>query len=404
MTSIHYRKRILCKSIVSIVVVLILGCIIISCSKEPEPVIKEDAYGVDGEGLFGTYCNSGVLYMHRGIVYLFEPVTGTAMPICTRINCSHQGKSPQNPNPDCDAYLGELTGYTAIIGDHLYYVTKPDDTHGSAGLFEKNFCRADKDGTNRKVLYQADDISISTMGKYENGYFLFGYYNQEDINGEPIDKEEVGICVLDLKTEDLQQIRLGAYYNGRIGGMTVVDDELYYKIIYYTESLKGYDFSFLSDPANKEYFNSIFRSEIWKYNLKTGEKVLYYCGDPEQSVLGLGYGYMYYSDNKDTEQVVKNLKTGKEYRVTESVRNTPFISREGIYLLGDGKIKLWKYETENVEEIGSYPDNEEMIIQWISKDYVYAIVFYENGYKTMYYDRDEFMKGHFTGREYTVGN
>lgn len=87
-----------------------------------------------------------------------------------------------------------------------------------------------------------------------------------------------------------------------------------------------------------------------------------------------------------------------------SVKNTPFISRKGIYLPGDGKIKLWKYETENVEEIGSYPDNEEMIIQWISKDYVYAIVFYENGYKTMYYDRDEFMKGHFTGREYTVGN
>ena len=129
-----------------------------------------------------------------------------------------------------------------------------------------------------------------------------------------------------------------------------------------------------------------------------------YCGDPEQSVMGLGYGYLYYPDNQDTEQVVKNLKTGKEYRVTESVRNTPFISGEGIYLPGDGKIKLWKYETENVEEIGSYPDNEEMIIQWVSRDYVYAIVFFENGYKTVYYKKDEFMKGHLTGHEYVVGN
>jgi hypothetical protein len=374
------------------------------CAKGIEPVIEEDAYGADGEGVFGTYCNSGVLYTHRGIVYLFEPVTSGAMPICTRINCTHQGKSPQNPHPSCDAYLGEVAGYTAIIGDYLYYVSRPDEATGSAGLFEKEFCRADKDGTNRKVLYRADDISVSTMGKYENGYFLYGYYNQENINGDPLDKEEVGICVLNLKTENIQQIRLGAYYNGRIGGMTVVDDDLYYRILYCKESLKEYDFAFLSDPTNAEYLNSIFRLEIWKYNLETGEKELYYSGNSEQSVLGLGYGYMYYSDNKDTEQVVKDLKNGKEYRIKEPIKNTPLISRDGIYLTGDGMVKYWQYKTEMVEEIGTYSENEEMILQWISKDYVYANVFFESGYKTVYYKRDEFMKGYLTGHEYIIGN
>jgi hypothetical protein len=396
---IMFNKKIIMFFLLASLIVVLPGC-----TKESQNLKFEDAYGEDGEGVLGTFCNAGVLYSHKGITYLFNPDTEMIAPICTRINCSHQGKSPQNPHPSCDAYLGEIAGYTAIIGDYLYYVSRPDEATGSAGMFEKEFCRADKDGTNRTILYKADDISFSTIGKYENGYFLYGYYNQEYTNGEPREKDEVGMCVLNLETEEMTQIKLEDLYGGRIGGMTVVEDSLYYRVSYNTESLKGYDFAFFTDPANEEFLNSVSRIEIWKYNLKTGEKDLYYSGSREQSVMGLGYGYLYYSDNQDTEQVVKNLKTGKEYRVIESVRNTPFISGEGIYLPGDGKIKLWKYETENVEEIGSYPDNEEMIIQWISKDYVYAIVFYENGYKTMYYDRDEFMKGHFTGREYTVGN
>lgn len=384
--------------------ILIVICVLCSSGCETRNITPdfEDSISMDDHGVFGTFNDNGVFFTRNGIVYIFDPISKISTPLCSKVNCDHRGASPDNSNPTCDAYLGQSVGYSAIIGDTLYYVAVPDDVNGSKGMFVKDFCKAEKNGTKRKRIYRADDILFGTYGRYENGYFLYAYYNEENEKGEELDKTEVGMCVLNLETEEMLRIRPGNWYGARIWGMTILDDVLYYGLYYNTESLKKIDYSFLTDTNNKDFLTEIGKTEVWKYDLNTGYSERCFEHKTGINQVYIGYGYIYYSYDKNREHVLKELSTNKEYHITREVNIAPFIFDEGLLFLDDGEIEIWRYGKESTEKIGSIPKDETVCIQWITKRWVYALAFNDNCHKTVFCRREDFMKGNIDWNEYDI--
>ena len=195
---------------------------------------------------------------------MMDPLTGISTPLCSKVNCDHRGKSSSNPHPTCDAYFGEAAGYSAMVGDKLYCLLKVPDE--SRSFFTKEFYSADKNGTGRKLLFREDNIQFGTFGKYEDGYFLYGYKNTETPDGEELDKELIGMCIVNLETEELTHIRIEDKYSGNIYSMAICDGKLYYILSYMTVNLKEYDYDYLSDPEHQDIFSESNIYEVTNYN------------------------------------------------------------------------------------------------------------------------------------------
>lgn len=398
----RFQYSITCLGI--LVVVIGISCILLACSKTDKTDKYGEAYSIDQNGLFGTFSDNGVFFNRAGIVKLYDPETGIYAPICTKINCSHQGSSFQNLHPSCDAYLGQTVGYSVILGNYLYYVATPDDLQGASVVFTKEFYRADKDGTGRKLLYRAEDIMFSTVGVYENGYFLYGYYNQENSKGEALDKNELGMCVINLETEDVTRIRIDEQYSGQILGMTLINGTLYYEVYYTSKSLREYSYEDFLNPDNKEVIRAMGRSEVWKYDMSTGEKTLLFKREGSQGRLGLKNGWMYYTDDREEKHFVRNLENGKEYELPEQKLNSPCLAKNGVYFMTDGKAQFWKYGTGQLETLGYYPENELILIQFVGDRWIYAVRYYEGGHDDLFYSRSEFMKGILEPCKYDIND
>lgn len=398
------KRRYLYCIIYLMLFVLVLGitCLLSACSETGKNEQYGEAYSIDQNGLFGTFSDNGVFFTRAGIVKLFDPETGIYAPICSKVNCSHQGSSLQNQHPSCDAYLGQAVGYSAVIGKYLYYVATPDDLQGASVVFTKEFYRADKDGTERKLLYKADDIMLSTVGVYENGYFLYGYYNQENPAGEALDKNELGMCVINLKTEEVTRIRIDEQYSGQILGMTLTNGNLYYEVYYTSNSLKDLSYEDFLNPDNKEAIRAMGRSEVWKYDMSTGANELLFKRDGSNGRLGLKNGWMYYTDDSERNHYVRKLEDGKEYKLPEQILKSPCLYKEGILFMTDGKAQLWKYGTEELEILGYYPENELINIQFVGDKWIYAVRYYDGGYDDLFFARKDFMKGILAPCKYDI--
>ena len=374
------------------------------CESKDENVVLEDTRGIDGFGDYGTFNDNGVFYTRKGIVYMFDPETGIKAPLCSKANCDHRGKAPDNPHPSCDAYFGQAVAYSAIIGGKLYYmVTVPDDDSKEGSLFIKEMYVSDVNGTQRKLLFSADDIEFSCIGRYENGYFLYGYYNSEDVTGEKLENDRSGMIVLDLKTEAIKRIDIDNGYGCHVWAMTIRDGCLYYGISYTAEDLSGYDYGDLTDADLADKLSRSMKNEIWRYNLEDESSELLFEVSGWLPRLALSYAHLYYSyDNK--EHIVRNLEDGKECRLQrEDVYMSPFMYSDGIVFTDNGEIEIWRYGTETAEKIGDFIPDGDISIVWITEKWVYADVFNsKEGYKMVYCSREKFMKGDFEWHEYNI--
>ena len=396
-----------------LLVAVMLVLLLCGCSGKHEDIEYEDTASPGG-AYWSTFNDNGIFFCKDRVLYMLDPETGVRAPLCSKVNCNHKGKSSSNPHPTCDAYFGQGVGYSAIVGGKLYcLVTVTDDAQGAGGMFVKEFYRSEVDGTERKLLYRADDIQFSTVGRYENGYFLYAYYNTEDVNGEELDSNELGMCILDLRTEEMHRVYLDALYGGVIWSMTERNGKVYYGLSYATESLKDFDYESFSNPENLELYNSLHKVEIWEYDIKTGESGLVFTCGYGIPQLCMSYGYLYYSFD-DKEHIVRDLASGKEYRILREEKDLKMINMvpDGILFYDDGNIELWRYGTEECEIIGEIPKNEYIFIEHMSKKWVYANIFYYENDDRMnstrseevYCSREDFMKGNFEWNVYDLQN
>ncbi|MBR3579620.1 MAG: hypothetical protein IKO54_00190 [Lachnospiraceae bacterium] len=381
------------KKIVIMILVIFAG-LLNGCAKaDSKPSDAIIVYGAMGTTT--TYSDLGVFENERGILYYFDPVTGIRAPLCSKVNCKHEGYGSTNPHPTCDAFFAEMYNSSAIVRDHLYYVAGEEGNE----LFVKGFYRADKDGTNRKLLYRAENTEIFTLGTYEDNYFIYLYYNQEDQNGLPLEKIRLGMILLDLETEEITDVDFGDTYGGRLLAATVKDDKVYIYESYFTEDISKIDFGGLSAWEREDYNNSFLKEEIWEYNIKTGEKRKY-CEIPSDSTFCMiAYGHMFTC--YDNRMILQELGNDTVYEIAgvscEGYSKCLFDS--GVLFSGNGKVLLWENGTRELKEIGTYDPENRIYLTWVTPHWVYGNIFGTAGNDLVCFPREEFMKGSF---EYKV--
>ena len=377
-----------------------------ACSGKLDETVQPGATGVKEEQIeenlysicwFGTenYSDLGVLQTrqegeHKGVSYFFDPVSEREVPLCAKTNCTHQGYSWGNPHPDCDACLGEITTCAAIIGDSLYYVSMDSED----GLFRKKICRADPDGTNRKVLEVMEDAEIFVSGVYEDGYLIYTYYTQDAQDGDPLEKQRTGICLYNLETNEAEYIIGPENYGARFSSATVQDHCLYYLYHYQTEDLSEISFG-ETGPGEEffEYLKTISSRELWAYDLDTKEQRLMKQenGVTGTSFVSCGYAYM---EGTDASCLI-NLSTGESRELdSEIIQNKgKQLAEEGVLLWGEGSIDLWKFDTGEVKHIGSYDEDLMLYFTYIGQDWVYGEELGNGLGKIFYLPKEQFMKG-----------
>lgn len=366
-------------------------------AEQPGETEEKNEYFVKETYMFSTctFSDLGVLQNrlegeHRGVCYFFDPVSEREVPLCVKTNCTHQGYSWGNSRPDCNACLGEITTCAAIIGNSLYYVSMDSED----GIFRKKICRADPDGTNRKVLEVIEDAEIFVYGAYENGYLIYTYYTQTAHDGSPLEKRRPGICLYNLESNEAEYIIGPENYNGILSTATVQDHSLYYFYNYHTEDIRKISFEEAQDEKYFEYLDTISRRELWAYDLDTKEQRLV---KQESGVAGKvfvrsGYAYM---DEKYGASLI-NLSTGESRELdSERIWNKgKELIEEGVLLWGEGSIDLWEFDTGEVKHIGSYNEDLMISLEYIGKVWVYGLDMDGNGPgKIFYLPREKFMKG-----------
>ena len=375
-----------------------------ACSGKPDETVQPGATGVKEEQIeedlysicwFGpeNYSDLGVLQTrqegeHKGVSYFFDPVSEREVPLCVKTNCSHQGYSWGNTNPTCDACLSEDTSCVAIIGDTLYYVSRdPDD-----GLFRRKIYRANPDGTNRRVLEVVENAEIFSSGCYVDGYLIFTYYTQDAQDGTKLEKNQTGICLYNLESEEAEYITASEYYNAIISTATVQDNCLYYLYHYLTEDLSKISYEDMTD----EYKESIVRRELWSYDLNTKEQRL--VVKDEEKAMGtasIRWGYAYLEGSGGAETRLIRLSTGESRELPfEMVQHKgQAMGEEGVFLYGGGSIDLWEFETGEVKHIGDYDEDWDITFNYIGRKWVYGWKI-ENGQGRIFYlPKEQFMKG-----------
>lgn len=374
-----------------------------SGAKQP----AEKRYYVTERGLLGSTCTFselGVLRSrsdgeHIGVHYFFDPVSGKEVPLCTKTNCTHRGYGRNNPHPDCDACLGELTMFAAIIGDSLYYVSMDSED----GFLRKKLCRADPNGTNRKVLEVMEDAQYFQTGTvfYENGYLIYITITDITQDGTSLEKRRAGICLYDPEKEEAEYVTEAENYSGGITSAIVLDHSLYYFYQCFTEDPFGKtDYENLSGETDEtywkkqdEYRESIVRTELWAYDLDTKEKRLVMQESGNMCNAYLRFGYACIRDKNGVRFI--DISTGESREpVLEKVDGKSIeMIEEGVLLTGDGSIDLWEFETGEVKHIGSYDKDQMISWEYIGQDWVYGTKTADGQSEVFYLPREQFMRG-----------
>ena len=338
-----------------------------------------------------TYNDNGIIVVSRGIAYYIDPATGIKMPICTKINCNHNGRSPANPSPTCNAYLSEYVNCAAFMGNNLYYVSCPDDK----GLFIKEFYKANKDGTNRRLLYRAEEAEIYSSGIYEEGYLIYAYYNDESQDGKKLDKNKIGILVLNLENESMKKVEIADRYSGKVLISTIKDGYLYYMLSYYYEDLKDYGYDYLASEEGAEKLREILRLEVWRYNIETEENELIDLYRDDESSYRLGFGHLIKGVEDDKRFEMIELSSGeKNCLYCEEISGMNVVlTEEGVLFTGKGEICIWKYGTDCLEQLGSYDIATGISVYWVTKTWVYGRLYSNGSVKDYCCLREEFMQG-----------
>ena len=363
-------------------------------------------YGTNAED--DVYSDVGILNTLNGIVYLFDPVSGIRAPLCTKVNCKHEGKTLANQYPTCDAYLSFWVNETAIVGDYLYYAVCPEDENlNIKDMFIKEFYRADKNGKNRKLLYRTEDAQNFLFGFYENGYMAYSYANNENRDREVLKKNTFGIILIDLKSEETIHIRYEKeFYSGQVLFATITDEYIYYALCYFTEDIKQYSFDFISDPVNKDYMSKIYKAEIWRYNIESGEQEKYMELDPTKHFI-VGRGHIVYKDSDEMGITLKNLVTNEEHNIRGENFQKLYGSFNdmGFVFTVNGKIRLWRFGAKMPEELGTYNEKENLHITIITQNWVYASTYDdEKGHKELYCPRTDFLFWQYDWQEADIGH
>lgn len=346
-----------------------LMLLLCSCKQEGAETSWEAVVGLSG---CMTYTDSGVVNTagtERGIAYFYDHISGQIVALCTKSNCEHQGLSHTNPTPDCDGFLGAYADCAAIVGGHLYYVTQEEFSWDKPeGLFHKYLYRAETDGTNRKEIAHFSDAQSFCAGNYGEGYFVYSYHNDSDLNGEALEQECAGVYLVDLQNDEMKQIMVESGYEAAVSSLMIYKSRLYYFYSYMKEYM---DFN---EDITDEYWAKICENscgEIWCYDIETGEAECLWKDEGSVMTVKMGDGTIYIG--QDDSVTVICCDNGKSVAADKKDFFGKYVMPYGqrIYLLGEGKLHYYDVKTGKISFLGTYDTSKIQSIEAITDEMVY---------------------------------
>lgn len=386
---LKFRNIILKALYIAEVIILLTGCS--EGKSELENQSSDSTTICEGLPTGGkSYSDKGIISFERGIAYFTDSDTNIRMPICTKLNCSHEGRSLSNLDPECDAYLAEGVHCAAIIDNYLYYVIVPDD----GDYRTKEFYRSNTDGTDRKLIYRAEEAGVFNYGAYEGGFMVYVYYNDTDSMGDKLEKNRMGIYLLNLEKEEMIHISVNDEYNGKILVATVDNNKVYYMESYYKENLNDLSYDSLSSTDKTSYMESAIATEILSYDIETKEKEIIDEGGYKKGMYKMAFGYLLSGNDNNSSFCLKKLESGNCYEI-EGVELSDYgcyLAADGAYFFKKGNIKYWEYKTERIKDLVNL-DVKHIVLFYVGQKNVICGLEDDSGYRTVCCNKDRLMNG-----------
>ncbi len=345
------------RGLLTVLLAMALSLLLSGCGREEEEEgrIVFDVFGressFDGRG--GVWCGSTV-----GLVQYYDLESGLGTVMCARPDCRHKQPTLADPDAECDAYYDGTVNCCFLYNGYLYVLYwSPEHGEDGRGFNNYTLCRADPDGTNRRIIAELDDLSIPTYYSVEDGLFAIGHHRQYDDKGEMLEKYACGVCVVDLESGKIIESPYKEEYSAQVFGIYLKDGIVTYEYNYFTETLdaesfqledgSGIDFDLVSRRMDEIIRQGLARfsieesreEELWPgakisvpeedYVCVTGEdgQTLLYCASDGSSrpfpYSEVGYvrdGRMllgrYIREKDTTEYFLYDLETGEESDLT----------------------------------------------------------------------------------------
>ena len=275
-----------------------------------------------------SFTDSGIVYQNdEGILHFFDVESGYDTALCSKANCKHNGVSLGNPKSDCDGYVEGLgASCEAIYGGKLYFLYTPEsDDRGYAGFGIKRLCRADTDGTNRKIIAELDNAQMITGACYGEGYLAVAYKNTFDENGNSLPVMSAYVSVIDLETGNMTSQKIeGCETN--IRKLCIENGKVYFDCTYLKSELKTD--SFKNDEDMQDFINKNICCDIYEMSIDNGDMKKTYSSSGSCSDIGHGYAVV----NKDSPVIIE-LSSGKTTELDEKYKDCIFNTlSEGILI------------------------------------------------------------------------
>ena len=356
---------------------------------------KQSRTALDFTGKMSFTDNGAVELNDDSILYYYDFISGLSTPICSKPNCKHEGLSLSDPEPSCDGYVpGINTSCIAVIDNSLYFLYTPDQkSNDYAGFFHKSLCKAKTDGTERTVIAELTNAQSVTAAYYNDNCLAVAYSNTFDEKGEDLTESQSYFSIIDLSSGDIITSDLKEGYQGQIRNVYLSGDKLYYSYFYLAEDI-DYSKWDTASAEFEEYINSINRTEIKCFDVKTKEETQLWTGSGSCECMDYGYTVV-----KEKCPIAIRLADNKQSMLDKTYNNCRFTIDETGIIVSDYdsyKYSVWDPETNETKETATYNKDDYLTFTAVTDSLYFVSYYTEDDYALGYIKKEDFQSGDLT--------
>ncbi len=261
------------------IVVIVMTGLLSSCSTNDDNENEDVTFQFP----YRSLTEYGLCHIENNIARFTDFETGNDVALCSKPNCQHI-RTYYGAKSTCDGYLGINPEFLFMAGDSIYWMASPEEAEDSLStLFDRILYRADKNGKNRKKVYEFSNVQNVFNAAYCGDYFAFGYVvsmsNQKEdgINLDELPKRKAGVYMVNIKTSEAILVDEFEEYGILCRNVFFNSGKLYYFISYTTEDLINPYGNVTNEEYNRKH-DAIAKHMIFEYDLLSGEKKIVWDG------------------------------------------------------------------------------------------------------------------------------
>ncbi|MGN0369164.1 MAG: hypothetical protein ACI4EW_01295 [Butyrivibrio sp.] len=286
-----------------------------------------------------TFSDEGYLVINEaGLLEFYDAQSGEHAVVCSEPNCKHDPS-----DTGCAAYLDGKLSAKLIDDEHIYII---GEFEGDRKLDCGYIYRQNRDGTDREIVAEFEDVQFVTQAELRGNYIVFQYWNYLDYSDymNPVKTDStLGIGIYNISTGKYMQKDLICYKNATSYCMGIYEDNVYISLTYW-EDIEG-------DINNSLYSISLDTMDMKEIYTFEGDSYHWMCGK---------YFIWYFDDLTGTH--ILDVETGEIYEISDYTASDVFLYEEDIiftkYNKSSDDLTLYRYDINNqkVYELFTYDE------------------------------------------------